>query len=258
MPVLMYHRVGDIESAAEAKYCVTPQRFAAQMRRLAAAGWRSVPIDALAAWLDGGPAPREGDFVLSFDDGFEGVLHHAAPVLEALGWPYTVFVVSGRIGRSDDWNHHDGSQRRHRLLDAGQLAELARRGCSLHSHTRSHASLPGLDDARLMEELAGSRQDLQALLGAAPRYLAYPYGHHDERVVAAARAAGYGAAFSVQPGFNRQDVDRYRVRRLDVFGTDTPAQLLRKLRLGSNDGRFGSAVAYYARRLGERLIGARA
>jgi len=68
-------------------------------------------------------------------------------------------------------------------------------------------------------------------------------------VVAAVRAAGYRAAFSVQPGFNRRNVDRYRIRRLDVFGQDSPRELLRKIRFGSNDGSLATIGRYYWNRL---------
>jgi hypothetical protein len=72
----------------------------------------------------------------------------------------------------------------------------------------------------------------------------------------AARQAGYRAAFSTQPGFNRRDVNRFRIRRMDVFGTDTPAMLLRKIRLGSNAGSLGHVISYYLNRLKNRLTGA--
>ncbi len=84
-------------------------------------------------------------------------------------------------------------------------------------------------------------------------YLAYPYGRYDERVLRQARHAGYRAAFSVQPRLNRPDVDRFRLRRLDVFGTDTPAMLRRKITLGSNDGRLTAALRYNADRALTRL-----
>lgn len=84
-------------------------------------------------------------------------------------------------------------------------------------------------------------------------YLAYPYGRHDERVIEATRAAGYRAAFSVQPGFNRPELDLYRIRRIDVFGTDSAARLLRKVKLGSNDGSLAMEVRYFAKRLGARV-----
>ncbi|MBZ8138304.1 polysaccharide deacetylase [Rubrivivax gelatinosus] len=245
----MYHRVCDVRSAAESRFAVTPERFAQHMRRLAGAGYRAVGIQRLVEWLDGGPPLHGGDFVLTFDDGYRDVLEHADPVLRELGWPYTVFLVTDLLGGVDAWNLRAGISG-HPLLAADEVRQMHARGCDFQSHTRSHPSLPALDDAALRSELAGSRERLAELLGRAPDYLAYPFGHVDERVEAAARAAGYKAAFSVQPGFNRQSVGRYRLRRLDVFGSDTPARLLRKMRLGSNDGGLMNYIGYLGRRAG--------
>jgi peptidoglycan/xylan/chitin deacetylase (PgdA/CDA1 family) len=254
--VLMYHRVGEVRTAAEGRYCIAPQRFAAQMRLLADKGYQAVAIDALVAWLAGGPALAQGAFVLTFDDGFQGVLTHALPVLEELGWPLTVFLVTDRLGGVDAWTRNGNpAGTTHPLMTTDEVLAMRQRGCSFHSHTRTHASLPMLDDAALADQLAGSRATLADLLGHDVDYLAYPYGHLDERVEAAARAAGYRAAFSVQPGFNRQDVNPFRVRRLDVFGTDSPATLLRKMHLGSNDGSLGHTLRYYAGQATGRLTG---
>jgi peptidoglycan/xylan/chitin deacetylase (PgdA/CDA1 family) len=104
-----------------------------------------------------------------------------------------------------------------------------------------------------MRELGESRTALQHLLGRPVNFLAYPFGHVDERVAAAARSAGYRAAVSTQPGFNRQDVDRFHIRRIDVFGTDTTSMLLRKVRLGTNDGTFSNLAHYYLGRAKARL-----
>lgn len=257
VPVLMYHRVGEIHSVAEARYAIDPKRFADHMRALAGAGLNAVPIADLVAWLEGGPPLPAGALVLTFDDGFRGVFEHASPVLEELGWPFTVFLISDRIGGVDDWMRlSDPASRRYPLLDASEIRTLQGRGCTFHSHTRIHASLPSLSDAELDDQLAGSRHELGRMTGQEVEYLAYPYGHCDERVVAATRAAGYRAAFSVRPGFNRQGEDLFRIRRLDVFGTDTPAMLLRKVRLGNNDGSLGHAARYYLGRIRQRLVGA--
>jgi peptidoglycan/xylan/chitin deacetylase (PgdA/CDA1 family) len=252
----MYHRVGAAANAWERKYCVAPERFAAQMDALAAQGLRAVPLQELLAWLDGGPAPAPGSFVLTFDDGFAGVHEHALPVLERHGWPFTVFLVSDLIGQRDEWTRAENpSGTTHSLLDAPTIRAMQARGVDFQSHTRSHASLPALNDTALADQLAGSRAALGALLGHEVRYLAYPFGHVDDRVEAAARAAGYRAAFSTQAGFNRRGVNTFRIRRLDVYGSDTPAMLLRKVRLGSNDGGLSDAAAYYLRRAASRLPG---
>nr|CCF78724.1 Polysaccharide deacetylase [Rubrivivax gelatinosus S1] len=255
----MYHRVGHARNEWEARYAIAPQAYADHMETLASKGWQAVGIDSLVAWLEGGPPLPANAFVVTFDDGFRGVGEHALPVMQRMGWPFTVFLVSDFIGEQDHWTRSanpDGTT--HPLLDADEIRDMQLRGVSFHSHTRRHPSLPKLADHELAAELAGSRQRLAELLGHDVPYLAYPFGHVDDRVETAAREAGYRAAFSTQPGFNREGVNRWRIRRLDVYGTDTSAMLLRKVQLGSNDGTLANAARYYLGRLRDRVQGARA
>ena len=256
VPVLMYHRVGEAGNDWEARYAIGAANFAAHMSALARSGYRAVGIDELVAWLEGGPALQEGAILITFDDGFRGVREHALPVLEVMDWPYTVFLVSDLIGAHDFWTRKSNpSGQTYPLLDVDEIRDMQGRGCSFHSHTRGHASLPTLSEDVLTDQLAGSRQALARMLGREVEYIAYPFGHVDDRVVAATRAAGYRAAFATQPGFNRCDVNRFRIRRLDVYGTDTPAMLLRKIRFGTNDGSLSHVVRYYLERIKGRLSG---
>ncbi len=254
--VLMYHRVGEARSSWERKYCVTPERFAAQMAALAHQGMQAVKLDALFASLEGKRPLPAGHIVVTFDDGFRGVRDHALPVMERMGWPFAVFLVSDLIGQEDVWTRSENPAGvTYPLLDAEEISDMQRRGVTFGSHTRTHASLTTLADAALADQLQGSRRQLAALLERDVQYLAYPFGHVDERVEAAAREAGYRGALSTQPGFNRLDVNRFRIRRIDVFGDDTPTMLLRKVRLGGNDGRLAHAASYYLDRLKARLTG---
>jgi len=252
--VLMYHRVGDARNDWERRYCISPERFASHIHALRRRGMRPCSIEDFVAWLEGAGTLLEGSFVLTFDDGFLSVYEHAFPLLSQMGWPAAIFLVSGLIGGKDGWTGRDNpSGETYPLLGRGEIEEMARGGFSFHSHSRSHPDLRRLSRRALMEELAGARQDLEGLLGRPVPYLAYPYGCYDERVVEAAKASGYRAAFSVQPGFNRRDVDRYRIRRLDIYGSDTATSLLRKIFFGSNDGSWWHAVRYYANRATARL-----
>lgn len=256
LPVLMYHRVGEVSDQQGSRYAITPDGFAAHMQALARAGYHAIDIETFIAWLDGGAELPEGAFLLTFDDGFRGVRDHALPLLERLKWPFTVFLVSDLIGAEDAWVKTASPLRStYPLLDAEEIRDMQQRGCSFHSHTRSHADLPTLNDAELTDQLKGARQALGELLGHSVDYLAYPFGHFDERVEAAARAAGYRAAFSTRTGFNRPDVERFSIRRLDVYGSDSPAMLLRKIRLGNNDGRLSTLIRYYLRKTVTRLTG---
>jgi len=254
VPVLMYHRVGTPHDVADGTYCITPAAFTAQMAALAAAGYQPLTINAFADWLDGAPTRSDArPFVLSFDDGFAGVYEHAFPVLRKLGWPATVFLVAGLVGDHDRWMQSPGLARPLTpLLSPAQIVEMTGAGFSFHSHSMTHRSLTALAGDALVEEIAGSRERLRAMLGTPVEFFAYPYGHLDTQVIAAVRAAGYRAAFSVQPGFNRRDVDRFRIRRLDVFGHDSPRALLRKIAFGSNDGSLAAVGRYYWSRLTAR------
>ena len=252
--VLMYHRIGEARNDWERRYCVSPERFASHVQSLQRRGMRPCPVANFVAWLEGAASLPEGSFVLTFDDGFLGVYEHAFPLLSQMGWPATVFLVSGLIGKKDAWtNRENPSGETYPLLGREEIEAMARGGISFQSHSRSHPDLTQLSGPALMEELAGARRDLEDLLGRPVPYLAYPYGRYDENVLDAVKACGYAAAFSVQPGFNRRDVDPYRIRRLDVYGTDTAAALLRKVSLGSNDGSWWHSVRYYADRAAARV-----
>ena len=252
--VLMYHRIGEAHNDWERRYCIGPARFESHMKALQSAGSRPCNVDELVSWLEGRTVLPESSFLLTFDDGFYGVYEHAFPLLAAMGWPATVFLVSGLIGKQDAWTATENpGGKTYPLLGRREIDEMSRRQFSFHSHTRSHPDLRKLSPGALRDELTGSRQDLENLLGRPVPYLAYPYGWFDEGVIAAAKESGYSAAFCTQPGFNRRHVDRYRLRRLDVYGTDTASALLRKMALGSNDGSWWQSVRYYGERVAARL-----
>lgn len=259
VPVLMYHRVGTAVNAWERKYCVSPTLFAAHMQSLIDNGMRPCSIDDFVNWLNGKTQLAEKSVLITFDDGFHGVFEHAMPVLAELGWPATVFLVSSLLGKTDIWCQTENpSGNVYPLLGREHIFEMRDHGFSFQSHSRSHADLTAIPDDKLREELFRAKSDLEDLLGTDVPYLAYPYGRHDERVISVTREAGYQAAFSVQPGFNRPGLDPYRIRRLDIFGTDTAPQLLRKINLGSNNGSRLNSLRYYGSRLVHKLgIGAR-
>lgn len=249
IPVLMYHRVGEPDHPHDI-YCIRPALFSAHMQALARANWRAVNIEDFDAWQRGKKSLPENSFVLTFDDGFSGVHDFAAPILKNLEWPATVFLVAGKLGGQSDWEVTTGEPMLpHSLMDAAQLNSLSGQGFSLHSHSLLHHDLTTLDVSTLEQDLHNSRTLIANVCGQAPMYLAYPYGRHNEAVRNAARHAGFSAAFSVKSGFNRPGEDLFQIRRLDIFGTDSPAMLLRKIRLGTNDGSLAHLIRYYLRRI---------
>jgi len=250
IPVLMYHRIGDTHNDRERKYCVSPENFATHIHALDARGYKACSITEFFDWLKGDIRLPDKSLLITFDDGFLGVFEHGLPVLKEHNWPAVMFLVSRLIGKQDIWHHNQHpSAQTYPLVGLQEIDTLRANGFSFFSHSRSHADLSQLGGQELQDELRGSREDLESLLQEPVPYFAYPYGRYNERVLYKLKAAGYRAAFSVQPGFNHPGIDPFHIRRIDVFGTDSAAQLLRKTTFGTNDGSWQQALRYYSTRL---------
>jgi len=191
----MYHQIGRFAPmrAHRANYC-DHRRFAAQMRLTARMGWPVLDLDtALTCLRAERPIPRHA-LVLTFDDGYEGFLEYALPVLLRHGFPATVYAISGWLGRRAEWFAKDPGRPIPRLLNGTQLRRLKAAGITIGSHTLSHAKLAELDPGSRRQELSQSKSALEGLLGARVDHLCYPFGSFDLDSVRAAAETGYTSA----------------------------------------------------------------
>lgn len=188
--VLTYHSIDGSGSVIS----VGPDRFRKHMELLAS---REVPVVSLQRLVQ---EPCAEGVAITFDDGFENFASEAWPALRDHGFPVTLFVVSGWVGRDNGWDAEDARIPRLPLLDWDGLSALVGEGVTVGSHTRSHPRLTDLDEERLLEELVASRSDIEGKMGAAPESLAYPYGDVDAGVVSAAAEAGYSVAVTTELG----------------------------------------------------------
>jgi peptidoglycan/xylan/chitin deacetylase (PgdA/CDA1 family) len=186
-----------------------------------------VRLDELAA----PPASGRHRVALTFDDGMRSVHRDALPVLAAAKAPFTVYLVSGFIGRDNRWPSQPPSIPRFELMDWAELEELAAAGVELGGHTASHAALRGLGETELRRELADSKRELEQRLGRPVRHFAYPYGAFDEaaaRAVAASYASSVTTklAFLADPGRERPRATLHGLPRLDSYYLREPARRL--------------------------------
>lgn len=93
--ILMYHRVAEV-GLDPWHLCVSPDRFAAQLRELCAMA-DPVPLEQLPSALRRGRRARPV-FAVTFDDGYLDNLTAARPLLAEHGVPATVFVATDLIG----------------------------------------------------------------------------------------------------------------------------------------------------------------
>jgi peptidoglycan/xylan/chitin deacetylase (PgdA/CDA1 family) len=249
--ILMYHIIDRPKAASEAKYCCPPEVFDRHMAYLAASG-RAVGLQQLLDALDGrGTCPNDA-VAVTFDDGFRVTHELALPILQRHGITATMFLVSDRVAGHNDWMTSRGFPER-ALMSRDQMLEMGAAGVTLGSHTRHHARLREADAATLKDEIAGSKAELEDLLGREIGYFAYPYGQYNEAGRDMVEQAGYRAACTTRSGFNNPSVDRFQLRRIEVFGSDVPWRFRQKLTYGRNESSLTFPLRYYADRLLSRL-----
>ncbi len=189
--VLCYHAVSE---RWDAPLSVTPNDLRRQLTRLLSRGWVG------ARFSDAALAPsHRRTLAVTFDDAFDSVRTLAAPVLAELDIPGSVFVATDWPGRLLGWpevarwaaTEHAEELR---AMSWESLRILAASGWEIGAHTCSHPHLTRLGYPAIIAELRQSRVMCEQQLGVACRSVAYPFGDADDRVRAAAAAAGYEAA----------------------------------------------------------------
>lgn len=214
VPLLMYHQVAPHrKGSALNRWRVSEGDFRRQLGFLASRDLRGV---ALRDLLADPPRPADRRVVLTFDDGYDGVRTAALPLLRERGFAATVFVVSGKLGGTNDW---DGETPGERLLSESGLREIAAAGLEVGSHGATHRALTELPDDALDAETRGSRERLEAVLGEPVFSFCYPYGACDDRAEDAVRRAGFRAATVIRGGIVADLSRPFRLRRVAVRGT---------------------------------------
>ena len=147
--------------------------------------------------------PETGrEVVLTFDDG--------SPDHAAVGRELAVrqvagifFVPAGMIGSRG-------------FLNEGELHELHAEGHIIGSHGFNNIRLSGLLPSELRQELRGSRERLQNLLGTTIGYLSTPGGSNHPLLAKELEESGFSAARSMRWGVHRREADRWRIPCIPV------------------------------------------
>lgn len=94
VPVIMYHGVTSSPLPVYNWCHMSAAEFRAQAEWLKA-NCRVLPLAEVVSRLGAHRPMPESAACITFDDGFRSVASHAAPILEKLGLPFTVFIVTG-------------------------------------------------------------------------------------------------------------------------------------------------------------------
>ena len=211
-----------VDSAWHSNLSISEELFVSHMAALEKRGYVGLTFVEAERLRVAGSLP-ERSVVVTFDDGYATSIMRCRSLLDEVGFPATVFVVTSFVesGEPMCWPGVEKWTERTPLemkpLDWPALLGLIEGGWEVGSHTVSHPLLTELDDESLDEQLVTSRRRIVEELGACET-IAYPYGVADERVAIAAARAGYVAGCTLKPA-HRVD-EPHRRPRVGLFSHD--------------------------------------
>jgi peptidoglycan/xylan/chitin deacetylase (PgdA/CDA1 family) len=163
------------------------QMFKTELDYLASHGYQPVTLEQVYAGMARLEPLPKNPVALTFDDGYLDNYTVAFPILRAHHFAATFFVITGAVGKPG-------------YMTWADLRAMHADGMAIESHTVHHQNLDTLTDADVAAELTQSRAAIAAEVGQVPAALSYPGGDYDQRVAAAAKAAGYLMAVTTRRG----------------------------------------------------------
>ncbi len=159
------------------------------------------------ALSEGRAVPREW-VVLTFDDGNESDHAHALPILARHGFGATFFVCGHRVGRRGG-------------LESSMIREMHGAGMHIGSHAMTHRFLTTLTAAEEEDELARSKQLLEATVSETVDHFAPPGGRWSHRTADTLRRLSYRAVSTSAFGYNDAVTPKFAYRRIPVVAATT-------------------------------------
>jgi peptidoglycan/xylan/chitin deacetylase (PgdA/CDA1 family) len=211
--VLFYHRVADQHPN---KWTMPTAAFARQIHWLRHR-FDLVTLNEAQARINS-RRNRWPTACITFDDGYADNLQFALPLLLRHGIPFTYFVSTKSVLRGEPFAHDVEAGQPLPPNTLPQLRELAAAGVDIGAHTRGHVHLgPPMSPDQLVDEIAGSKRELEAALEREVPYFAFPFGQLTDLSTAAfqiAYEAGYLGVCSAYGGYNWPGDDSFHLRRI--------------------------------------------
>jgi len=201
--ILIYHQIRELtpnDGPLSRQFIVSPAVFENQLQSLAAAGFQTISFADLADFFNGDYSLPVKPVIITFDDGTASQFENAFPLLQKYGLTATFFVFTNALSRND------------RYLTWEQLKQMADAGMEIGSHGKLHQYMGKQETEEALEEIFGSKQELEEHLDKKISAIAYPFGSKSEAVIEQVKAAGYLAARDIVNGTRQAKADLFKLK----------------------------------------------
>lgn len=244
--VLCYHHVSPVRTL----YNSTPEMFARHLEILRDAGYAFIDHDEFVSLARRRFPSRARTALITFDDGHADNWFHAKPMLLSMKLPAVLFAITDPrailegpvrsaaeepVLGTDPEAEHVHTPMRWSEIQAWHASGLL----SVQSHTHRHNPLERFAGSRdelrkvISDDLQLSRKVIEDRIGSTPVSLAWPWGHSNPTLRAAASSLGFPLQFSTVPGYNGPWATQQRLHRVCLDGASAATVEAWALRSGA-------------------------
>ena len=168
VPILMYHSIIDNHNQS-----VSIKSFEKQMLLMKKLGYQTINFDKLD------DKDNKKKFIITFDDAYENIFLNAFPILKKFGFSATCYVITNKIGSSNDWDKGNENFKEMNLMNFDQIKEWVLNDFEIGSHTMDHLDLTKLNNEEKIHQVANSKKFLSNMFNTKVDSFAYPFGSYD-------------------------------------------------------------------------------
>lgn len=217
LPVLIYHHFNEEETAEGVT--TTVGSFREQIAAIKEAGYQTITLDELIAFVECRGTLPENPLLITMDDGYQSTLTLAAPVLEEFGYHTVIFSIGSKVGHPnfayagkpfvpEQFSWKEARE----WVDKG-VVEIQSHTFNLHHYAYdSFASRDGVlmkegesEEAyriALRVDYSRSKAQIEGNLGNEMIAIAFPFGYYSDIALEEAKNMGVKVTFAADHGGN--------------------------------------------------------
>lgn len=171
IPIFVYHDLVEDESQVEYDYMQTTiDVFENQITTLMNLGYKPITYQDLVDYKNGTKAIPKWSFVITFDDGYEGVYKYAFEIAKKYNIPITSFAIDDKVGEPGYYTWEQAKE----MHDSGLV--------SIYSHGLTHIEYDAESKEKLLEDTRKAYEKLVTNMNDENllKVFTYPYGLYTE------------------------------------------------------------------------------
>jgi len=211
LPILTYHSIiKDASEAGQHNIYVKQNVLRKQLQYVKKHNYETITFRDIK---DGKVTDFTNKVILTFDDGYEDNYTLLFPLLKEFNYKAVIFLVTQL--NYNKWGVDEGEPNR-KLLNQDEIIEMDRYGIEFGGHSRLHPDLHKVSTEQKMDEIKGSKLDIENLLQKTVISFAYPFGAISEEIKQITKDAGYTFGIATKSGPIDFHDDLFQIRRIEI------------------------------------------